>query len=64
MSVAGATRRPWTREELVDVLSLYCRLPFGKFDMRNARVIALAARYRPSPEALAYHREHVFRGVA
>lgn len=53
MSVAGATRRPWTREELVDVLSLYCRLPFGKFDSRNAQVIALAERLGRTPGSVA-----------
>lgn len=53
MSVAGAPRRRWTRDELVCVLSLYCRLPFGQFHFRNAQVIALATQLDRTPSAVA-----------
>lgn len=34
--------RNWTRDELILAMSLYCRLPFGKYHSRNPDVIQLA----------------------
>lgn len=34
--------RNWTRDELILAMSLYCRLPFGKFDKGNPNVMQLA----------------------
>lgn len=52
MPVVG--RRPWTREELLEVLRLYCVTSFGLLDRRNPDVIALAARLDRTPDAVAF----------
>lgn len=43
----------WTREELILVLNLYYRIPFGKMDQRNPMVKHLAALLNRSPSAVA-----------
>ena len=42
--MANPDRRPWTREEVLKALSLYCVLPFGRFHRANPDVIALAQK--------------------
>lgn len=37
-----AGQRPWTRDELILVINLYCKLPFGKLHRHNSEVIKLA----------------------
>lgn len=37
-----AKQRPWTREELLLAMNLYCRLPFGKMHKGNPEIVALA----------------------
>lgn len=46
-------RRRWSRDELLAVLHLYSRLPFGQFDRRNSEVIRLAKLLGRSPGAVA-----------
>lgn len=46
-------RRKWSRDELLVAFSLYCRLPFGQFDQRNAEVQRVAAALGRTPGALA-----------
>jgi len=43
----------WTRDELLAVFALYCRMPFGKFDQRNSVVIDWASRIGRTPSAVA-----------
>ncbi|MCY4575458.1 MAG: HNH endonuclease [Chloroflexi bacterium] len=46
-------RRRWTREELLIVLDLYCRIPFGQFDYHNPQVIRVAEAVERTPSAVA-----------
>lgn len=43
----------WTREEMILVLNLYLKLPFGKMDRRNPDVIHLAEIIGRTPNAVA-----------
>ena len=49
-----ATRRNWTREELIAAFNLYCQLPFGKLDKSNPQVIQLALLINRTPSAVAF----------
>jgi len=66
--------RRWTREELLLAMSLYCRLPFGKFHQHNPEVIRLAEAIDRTPSAVAmklgnlasldpYHQERNIKGL-
>lgn len=46
-------RRRWDRRESMLVYRLYCELPFGKMDQRNANVIELASQLGRSPGSIA-----------
>ncbi len=46
-------RNNWTKDQLKVAFNLYCRLPFGKLDSRNAEIIALAKLIGRSPGAVA-----------
>lgn len=43
----------WTREEMILVLNLYLKLPFGKMDARNPEVINMAKLINRTPNAVA-----------
>lgn len=43
----------WTRQEMILVLNLYLKLPFGKMDRRNSDVIHLANIIGRTPNAVA-----------
>lgn len=43
----------WTRDEMILVLNLYLKLPFGKMDRRNPEVIRLAEIIGRTPNAVA-----------
>lgn len=47
------TRILWTRRELIEVLKLYCELPFGKIHSRNPQIIELAERISRTSSAVA-----------
>lgn len=47
-------RRPWTRDELILAVNLYCKTPFGRIHMRNPEIIALAKRLGRSVGAVSY----------
>lgn len=50
-----ANRPPnWTRAELIIALEFYFKIPFGKYDSSNPRVISLADQLGRTPGALAY----------
>src|SRR5687768_10145206 len=46
-------QRNWQREELLLVLNLYCRLPFGQYHSRNSEIIKLAQLIDRTPGAVA-----------
>jgi putative restriction endonuclease len=43
----------WTRDELLAVFALYCRLPFGKLHRGNPDVIEWSERLGRTPSAVA-----------
>ena len=45
--------RPWTRDELLVAINLYCRTPFGKLHHNNPDIVALAVHLHRSPSAVA-----------
>ncbi|MFN9779130.1 MAG: HNH endonuclease [Alphaproteobacteria bacterium] len=46
-------RTPWTRDELIEVLKLYCRTPFGRLHSRNPDITRLAEVIGRTPGAIA-----------
>ena len=49
----AATRRPWTRSELLVALGLYLRLPFGLLHRGHPEIIRHAVLLNRTPSALA-----------
>jgi putative restriction endonuclease len=47
-------RNNWKREELILAFNLYCKLPYGQFNNRNAEVKILANIIDRTPGAVAY----------
>ena len=47
------TRVPWSRDELLCALRLYCRTPFGRLHQHNPEIIALSAPLGRTPSAVA-----------
>ncbi len=47
-------RRNWTRDELIVVFNLYCRIPFGRIHNRNPEIIALAKALGRTASAVSY----------
>ena len=47
------SRIPWTRQQLLVALSLYCRLPYGRIHHRNPEIIRYAKAIGRTPSALA-----------
>lgn len=45
--------RNWTRDELLLVMNLYCKVPFGKFHRGNPDVIRMAGLIERTPSAVA-----------
>jgi putative restriction endonuclease len=52
-TVAPLERRRWTRDELLLVLHLYTRIPFGQQHARNPQVIDLALALDRTPSSVA-----------
>lgn len=44
----------WTREELIIVFNLYCKIPFGKIHIHNPDVISLARVLGRTPSAVSW----------
>lgn len=44
---------PWTREELILAINLYCRTPFGRIHMRNPEIVLLAEKLGRTPGAVS-----------
>lgn len=66
--------KPWSRDELILAMNLYCRLPFGLFHQRNPEVITLSNAIGRTPSSVAmklcnlasldpYHRERGVKGL-
>ncbi|MCO5088438.1 MAG: HNH endonuclease, partial [Methylobacteriaceae bacterium] len=53
MHEIGPLVRLWTRDELLEVLRLYCVLPFGRLHSRNPLIIDLANRIGRTANAVA-----------
>jgi putative restriction endonuclease len=47
------TRRPWSHDELMLAMNLYCQLPFGKLHHRNRDVTNLAGAIDRTPSSVA-----------
>ncbi len=50
---ASTTRKSWSREELLILLNLYEKIPFGKFDQGNPVLIDIAGRMERTPGSVA-----------
>jgi putative restriction endonuclease len=48
------SRKPWTREELILAINLYCKTPFGKIHYRNPEIIKLSEILGRSPGSVSY----------
>jgi putative restriction endonuclease len=46
-------RKPWTRDELIIAMNLYCKLPFGQLDHRTPIIIEIAEKLGRTPSSLA-----------
>lgn len=47
-------KKPWTRDELILAINLYCKTPFGKIHIRNPEIIVLAKRLGRTPGSISY----------
>lgn len=45
--------RPWSRNELIIAMNLYCKLPFGQLDHKTPIIIEVAQRLGRTPSSLA-----------
>ncbi len=45
--------RPWTEQELLIAMNLYCSLPFGQFNHANKRICEVAAQMGRTPSSLS-----------
>ena len=46
-------RKPWSREESIVALNLYCKIPFSKINYRHPAIIELASLIGRTPSAVA-----------
>jgi putative restriction endonuclease len=49
-----ATGRPWTRDELLLAINLYCKTPFGRIHIHNPDIMALARKLDRTPGSVSY----------
>ncbi len=47
-------RKPWTRDELMLAINLYCKTPFGRIHMRNSDIIELSNNLGRTPGSVSY----------
>ena len=45
--------KPWSRNELIIAMNLYCKLPFGQLDQKTLIIIEVAQRLERTPSSLA-----------
>jgi putative restriction endonuclease len=48
----NSSRKPWSRNELIIAMNLYCQLPFGKFDTKTPIIIDVASRLERTPGSI------------
>lgn len=51
--MSDQARKPWTRDQLLILLNLYDKIPFGKFDQSNPVLIDVAERMERTPGSIA-----------
>lgn len=51
--MTDVTRKPWNRDELLLVMNLYCRIPFGRQHSRAPEIIELASALDRTPGSVA-----------
>jgi putative restriction endonuclease len=47
-------RKPWTRDELILAINLYCKTPFGRIHMGNPEIIELSNMLGRTPGSVSY----------
>lgn len=52
--MSAARGKPWTREELILAMNLYCKISFGSIHYRNPKIIALAELLGRTPGSVSY----------
>jgi putative restriction endonuclease len=52
--MSNVERKPWTREELILAINLYCKTPFGRIHIRNPEIIELSNMLGRSPGSVSY----------
>ena len=68
-------RRNWSNQELLIAMNLYCRIPFGQFNHKQADIIRVAEAIGRTPSALSMklcnlasldqaHQERGVKGLA
>jgi len=48
-----ASGKPWTHNELMIAMNLYCKLPFGQLDHRNPLIIEVSQKLGRTPSSLS-----------
>lgn len=48
-----ASGKPWTTDELMIAMNLYCKLPFGQLDHRNPLIVEVAMKLGRTPSSLS-----------
>lgn len=46
--------KPWTRDELILAINLYCKTPFGRIHIHNPEIIELANALGRTPGSISY----------
>ena len=52
--MSDTERKPWTRDELLLAINLYCKTPFGRIHVRNPEIIELAEKLGRTPGSISY----------
>ncbi|MBN1904592.1 MAG: hypothetical protein JW927_05800 [Deltaproteobacteria bacterium] len=52
--MSTSERKPWTRDELILAINLYCKTPFGRIHVRNPEIIELAKVLDRTPGSVSY----------
>ncbi|WP_321394199.1 HNH endonuclease [Emcibacter sp.] len=52
--MSNSRGRPWTREELILAINLYCQIPFGQIHTGNNEIKKLAEKLGRTPGSISY----------
>jgi putative restriction endonuclease len=52
--MSNAKGKPWTKDELLLAINLYCRTPFGRIHIHNPDIIELAQLLDRTPGSISY----------